>query len=120
MAANNLAVINTYFKKNESRKINYTGGGLNSQVDYVICKRSQFKRMQDCRVLSSEAVAKQHKVVICTGTIRLERRRTTERTRKIRWWKLSDADHRDSFEGKAVAAINEQNDKSWEETSSAL
>ncbi|XP_037773661.1 craniofacial development protein 2-like [Penaeus monodon] len=32
VAANNLAVTNTYFKKKDSRKITYTSGGVNSQV----------------------------------------------------------------------------------------
>ncbi|XP_037794179.1 uncharacterized protein LOC119589655 [Penaeus monodon] len=82
VAANNLAVTNTYFKKKDSRKITYTSGGVNSQVDYVICRRSELKRVQDCKVLPGEAVAKQHKVVICTATMKTETRKKTGQNQK--------------------------------------
>ena len=73
VAANNLAVTNTYFKKRESRRIIYTSGDVNSQVDYVICRRSELKRVQDCKVSLGEALEKQHKIVIFTATIKTDK-----------------------------------------------
>ncbi|XP_047502966.1 uncharacterized protein LOC125048346 [Penaeus chinensis] len=120
VAANNLAITNTYFQKSDSRRITYTSGGVNSQVDYIICRRSELKRVQDCKVLPGEAVAKQHKVVTCTATVKAEKTKKRERTRKTRWWKLNESEHREKFVEKAMAAINEQREKSWEETSRVL
>ncbi|XP_047475986.1 uncharacterized protein LOC125029851 [Penaeus chinensis] len=57
VAANNLAITNTYFQKSDSRRITYTSGSVNSQVDYSICRRSELKRVQGCKVLPGEAVA---------------------------------------------------------------
>ncbi|XP_047486527.1 craniofacial development protein 2-like [Penaeus chinensis] len=85
VAANNLAITNTYFQKSDSRRITYTSGGVNSQVDYIVCRRSELKRVQDCKVLPGEAVAKQHKVVTCTATVKAEKTKKRERTRKTRW-----------------------------------
>lgn len=59
-----MAVTNTYFKKRDSRRITYTSGGVNSQADYVMCRRNELKRAQDRMVLPGEAIAKQYKVVI--------------------------------------------------------
>ncbi|XP_047502440.1 uncharacterized protein LOC125047936 [Penaeus chinensis] len=88
-----------------------------SQVDYIICRRSKLKRVQDCKVLPGEAVAKQHKVVTCTATVNAEKTKKRERTRKTRWWKLNKSEHREKFVENAMVAINEQREKSWEETS---
>ena len=41
IVTNILAVTNTYFKKRESRRITYTSGDLNTQVDYVIHRKSE-------------------------------------------------------------------------------
>ena len=110
--ANNLDVTNTCIKKGESRKITYTSDDVNSQVDYVICRRSELKRVQDCKVLPGEAVAKQHKILICTATIKTVTKNKNEKIRKIQWWKLNENEHRDRLVEKAVAAIKEQRDKS--------
>ncbi|XP_063615696.1 craniofacial development protein 2-like [Penaeus indicus] len=120
VAANNLAVTNTYFKKKDSRKITYTSGGVNSQVDYVICRRSELKRVQDCKVLPGEAVAKQHKVVICTATMKTETRKKPDRTRKTRWWKLNEQEHREKFVEKVREGMEAQAEKTWAESSRVL
>ncbi|XP_047487973.1 uncharacterized protein LOC125038499 [Penaeus chinensis] len=107
------------YGSNIGKRITYTSGGVNSQVDYIIC-RSELKRVQDCKVLPGEAVAKQHKVVTCTATVKAEKTKKRERTKKTRWWKLNESEHREKFVEKAMAAINEQREKSWEETSRVL
>ena len=54
-----LAIVNTYFKKNEHR-VMYKSGGKSTQVDYVMCRRKNLKEMCDCKVILNECVAKQH------------------------------------------------------------
>ena len=44
--ANSMAVVNTYFQKRLSRRVTYTSGGLNTQVDYIMCRKKEVKRVQ--------------------------------------------------------------------------
>ncbi|XP_047492419.1 uncharacterized protein LOC125041473 [Penaeus chinensis] len=60
-----MAVVNTYFQKRLTRRETYTSGGQSTQVDYIMCKRRELMTIQDCYVLPKEAVAKQHKLVVC-------------------------------------------------------
>ena len=53
-----LAVVNTYFKKKDERRVTYKSGGKNTQVAYVMCRRRDLKEMCDCKVMVNEYVVK--------------------------------------------------------------
>ena len=59
-----LAVVNTYFKKDELR-IMYKSGGKSAQVDDVMFRMRNLKEICDCKVMVNECVAKQHLMVVC-------------------------------------------------------
>ena len=40
-----LAIVNTYFKKNDEHRVTYKSGGKSTQVDYVMCRRRNLKEM---------------------------------------------------------------------------
>ena len=54
-----LAIVNTYFKKKDKHRVTYISGGKNTQLDYVMCRRRNLKKMCDCKVILNECVAKQ-------------------------------------------------------------
>ena len=56
----NLTVVNTYFKKKDKHKETYKSGGIITQTDYVMCRRTDLKEMCNCKVMVNECVAKQH------------------------------------------------------------
>ena len=60
-----LAIVNTYFKKKDEHRVTYKSGGKSTQVDYVMCRRRNLKKMCDCKVILNECVAKQHRMVVC-------------------------------------------------------
>ena len=60
-----LAIVNTYFKKKDKRSVTYKSGGKSAQVNYVISRRRDLKKICDCKVMVNECVAKQHPVVVC-------------------------------------------------------
>ena len=60
-----LEIVNTYFKKKEEHRVIYNSGGKSIQVDYVMCRRKNLKKMCDCKVVVNECVAKQHHMVVC-------------------------------------------------------
>ena len=89
-AANQLAIANTFFKKRTSRRSTYTSGGRNTQVDYILCWGTDLQNVQDCKVLPKEAVAKQHKLMVCEVEVQINGRRRQERFKRTRWWKLNE------------------------------
>ena len=43
-----LAIVNTYFKKKHEHRVMYKSGGKSTQVDYVMCRRTNLKEMCNC------------------------------------------------------------------------
>ncbi|KAJ8375265.1 hypothetical protein SKAU_G00058450 [Synaphobranchus kaupii] len=86
-----MAVVNTYFTKREEHRITYKSGGRCTQVDYVLCRRRNLKEVRDCKVITGESVARQHRMVVCRMTLEDKRRRRAKGGKvepRIKWWKL--------------------------------
>ena len=73
-----MAVLNTYFGKKEEHKVTYKSGGRSTQVDYMMCRRCNLKEIGDCKVVAGDAVARQHRMVVCKMTL-YDRRRKMQR-----------------------------------------
>ena len=43
-----LEIVNTYFKKKDEHRVTYKSGGKSTQVDYMISRRRNRKKMCDC------------------------------------------------------------------------
>ena len=65
-----LAIVNTYFKKDQHR-VTYKRGGKCTQVDYVMCRKGN---LNDCKVIVNECVAKQHRMVVCKMALMVKRK----------------------------------------------
>ena len=110
---NQLAIANTFFKKRTSRWSTYTSRGQNTQVDYILCWRTDLQNVQE---LPKEAVAKQHKLMVCKAEVQIKGGQRQERFKRTHWWKLNEEEHREKF----VKAMKEelvQKEWSWEEMS---
>ena len=79
-----LAALKTYFKKKDQHRVTYKSRRKSTQVDYVMCRRRNLKKMCDCKVIVNECAAKQHRMVIC-------------KMPKIRWWKLKETSYQEAF-----------------------
>ena len=77
-----LAIVNTYFKKDEHR-VTYKSGGKSTQVDYVMCRRRNLKEMCDSKVTVNECVAKQHHVVVCKMALMVKKKKAEKVKPKI-------------------------------------
>src|SRR2546425_2922855 len=60
-----LVILNTWFTKNESKKVTYESGGNKSVVDYMFVRRCDLAKVSDINVIGSEECVKQHKLLIC-------------------------------------------------------
>ena len=50
-----LAIVNTYFKKKDEHRVTYKSDGKSAQVDHVMCRRRDLKKMCDCKVMMMSA-----------------------------------------------------------------
>lgn len=87
-----MAVVNTYFKKREEHRVTYKSGGRSTQVDYVLCRRCNLKEIGDCKVVTGESVARQHRMVVCRMTLEIKKRKRVKVEPRIKWWKLKKED----------------------------
>ena len=69
-----LAIVNTYFKKEDEHRVTYKSGGKSTQVNYVMCRRRNLKEMCDCKVILNECVAKQHRMVVCKMVLMVKKK----------------------------------------------
>ena len=114
-----MAILNPFFEKKQSQKVNYSSGGGNTQIDYLLDRR-QLLKVLDCRVLPNESVARQHRPVVCRLKRELNRIKRRKGTKKTRWWKLNEQEHRKEFEQKMVTKIQEIEDPSWKNLSEEM
>ena len=70
-----LAIVNTYFKKNDEHRVTYKSGGKSTQVHYVMCRRRNLKEMCNCKVIVNEGVAKQHRMVVCKMALMVKKKK---------------------------------------------
>ena len=87
-----MALVNTYFKKDLEHRVTYKSGGRCTQVDYVLCRRGNLKEIGDCKVVAGECVARQRRMVVCRMTFEEKKQRRVREESRIRWWKLRERD----------------------------
>ena len=62
-----MVVCNTKFRKRVNHLITYSSVGTSSQIDYryFLISRNDFKRIQDDKVILSEEIFSQHRLLVC-------------------------------------------------------
>ena len=73
-----LAIVNTYLEKKDKHGVTYKSGGKSTQVDYVMCRRRNLKKMWDCKVILNECVAKQHHMMVCKMALMVKKKKSRE------------------------------------------
>ena len=83
-----LAIVNTFFQKNEAQMFTYRSGNRESQIDLFLCRRKDRKEIINCKVIKGESVAPQHRLVVTDLTLVERIRRRVQRMVKTKWWKV--------------------------------
>ena len=60
-----LVILNTWFTKNEPKKVTYESGGNNTVVDYMLVRKCDLAKVTDTNVITSEECVQQHKLLVC-------------------------------------------------------
>ena len=78
--------VNIYFKKKDEHRVTYKNGKKGTQIDYVICRRRDLKKMCNCKILVNEYIAKQW-----------QEKKAEKVKPNIRWWELKETSCQETF-----------------------
>jgi hypothetical protein len=110
-----LALVNTFFNKNEENLITYKSGGNSSQIDFILTRRADLKEMQDCKVIPGEEVVSQHWLLCAVLRTKEEKHRRT-REKRIKIWTLEGEkvkECRDKVEEEYQLEADTNAEESW-------
>ena len=103
--AANLSLANTYFVKEENRLSTYRSGQNQSQIDFIIVRRSQLKHVQDTKVINGEECSPQHKLLVADINIKRYKVKPKLLPARRRVWKLKEPTIRDEYQSKVHESI---------------
>ena len=87
---NGFVVAGTYFQKKKSHKITYRSGRHKAELDLLVVRQQQLRRVNDCKALAGEYVTTQHKPVVFGVRIKNWKEKRTMGPNNIKWWKCKD------------------------------
>ena len=90
--AHNLVVGNSYFTKKDNHPITYQSGGINSQIDYILVRKFDFKLVRDIKGIPGEKVVTQHRTLVSHIEWKFKKQNKKSFTPKLRKWKLKYQD----------------------------
>ena len=84
-----LSIINSYFKKREEHLITFKSGSTRTQIDYFLVWENSRWWCRDCKVLPSECLTTQHRLLVLNMEIRgAIRKKRKVGVYKVKWWNL--------------------------------
>jgi hypothetical protein len=87
--AYDLMVANVFFRKKKSHLITFSSGQHSSQIDFVLTRREERPNCMDCKVIPSECVVTQHKLLVADFYFQVcVRRDRGMKITRTRWWEL--------------------------------
>uniref|UniRef100_A0A914X4N9 Reverse transcriptase domain-containing protein n=1 Tax=Plectus sambesii TaxID=2011161 RepID=A0A914X4N9_9BILA len=88
--AHELVVANTFFKKRPTHLITYTSGGHMTQIDYLLVRRRDLKLVTNVKVIPSESIAPQHRLLVMDLQLDILGRKRPRVTgvERTKWWRL--------------------------------
>ena len=83
-------VADTFFQKKESHKITYSSGLHSTELDLLVVRQQQLRRVKDCKELAGEYVTTQHKPVVFEVCMKKWKEKRTMGPKNIKWWTCND------------------------------
>ena len=69
------SIVNSYFRKKEEHLVTFKSGNIMTQIDYFLVRANNRKLCKDCKVIPSECLAMQHRLLVMDVAIRSSIRR---------------------------------------------
>jgi len=106
-----LCVMNTWYRKNEKRKVTFSSGGNQSEIDFVLIGKENRKYVRDVKSIPGEL---QHRLVVADMDKKKVRKVIRkERTVKRKVWMLKDDNMREKFEEKSEELVDVNAKNLW-------
>ena len=107
--ANNLRIVNTWFKKKAEHLITYKSGDVATQIDYILMRKSEVVKVKNCKVIPGEACITQHRLLCADLCVRhMKRPKMKNGEKRIKVWKLKDEQTRRHFEERLTERVEER------------
>ena len=101
-----LAIANTFFEKNDQHLITYRSGDRMLTIDYTMVRRYEIRTIEDCKVISGECVATQHRLVVIEMNVVMTRKpRPRIKEHKTKWRNLEKDEFKLTFLPKALEIL---------------
>ena len=71
-------------------KITYSSGRRKTELDLLVVRQQQLRRVKDCKALAGEYVTTQHKPVVFEVRMKKWKEKRTMGPKNIKWWKCKD------------------------------
>ncbi|XP_019258340.1 PREDICTED: craniofacial development protein 2-like [Nicotiana attenuata] len=85
-----LVISNSSFPKREDQLVTFQSIVVKTQIDYLLLRRCDRGLCKDCKVIPSETLATQHRLLVMDVGIMMKRKKRTARGRsRIRWGALT-------------------------------
>ena len=104
-----LTIGNTWFTRNEKRLITYSSGNRKSLIDYIIVRAEDRKYIKNVKVIASECVVTQHRLVVCNMKIRVGKKQKVKWQSKTKVWKLKDEKVQEEYKQKLRQVVMDPN-----------
>jgi hypothetical protein len=116
--AMNLAVANTWFRKNDQKLVTFESGGSKTVVDYILVRKSERNALRNVTVMLGESCLLQHKLLV--GMLQLGECRNEKKEvimSKCKVWRLKEPEIRQAYETKVreklAGTVNGNVDVLW-------
>ena len=85
-----LVLVNTCFEKKKEHLITYKSGGNETQIDYIMVRKEDFKKVKNCKVIPGEEVVTQHRLLCVVINLEGDKQMKKKLKPKIKLWKLTE------------------------------
>ena len=107
-----LCVANTWYKKRDERKVTYSSGGNDTEIDFILMGKKKRKYLRDVKVIPEEL---QYRLLVFDVEKR-KLKKSGKNSKRVRWrvWKLKEKDIKEEFEQRVVKLVDTEAVDLWE------
>ena len=74
-----MRILNTSYQKIKNHLVTCSSGGRETQIDYIMLRKEHASECRNCKVLPSEAITTQHRILIADLVVKKTRQRSSRK-----------------------------------------
>jgi len=104
--ATDMIVCNTVFRKRKNHLVTYTSGGAKTQLDYMLVRRANRRKVTNVKAIPGLECVQQHSLIVADLNLWMIRKHKKKFVPKLKLRKLKDEDSRADFRRKVLERAN--------------